>query len=58
MTDLHSKEATSSLRLATPPPLTLHPAAVYLSGLGEGSKSSMQQYLSGDRISNYVGSRC
>lgn len=34
-----------SLILDTPPPLTMHPAAVYLSGLGEGSVRTMRQSL-------------
>lgn len=35
----------SSLVLTTPPPLTSHPAAVYLSGLAEGSRPTMRQAL-------------
>lgn len=38
-------QASSNLKLTTPLPLTIHPAAVYLSGLGEGSVSTMRQSL-------------
>lgn len=34
-----------SLILSTPPPLTLHPAAVYLSALAPGSRPTMEQAL-------------
>lgn len=34
-----------SLKLKTPIPLTLHPAVVYLSSLGKGSRSTMTQSL-------------
>lgn len=37
--------AFSGLRLQAPPPLTLHPAAVYLSSLGEGSLRTMRESL-------------
>ncbi|YAF99536.1 MAG: tyrosine-type recombinase/integrase (plasmid) [Nodularia sp. CChRGM 3473] len=35
------RQTVKSLVLTIPPPLTLHPAAVYLSGLAIGSKSTM-----------------
>ncbi|MEL7037778.1 MAG: tyrosine-type recombinase/integrase [Cyanobacteria bacterium J06592_8] len=37
--------ATATLSLTTPLPLTLHPAAVYLNGLGLGSRATMRQSL-------------
>lgn len=36
---------TSSLKLSTPMPLTLHPAQVYLRSLSAGSRSTMRQSL-------------
>ena len=46
------KAIASPLILATPPPLTQHPAAVYLSGLSEGSRPTMRQAL--DAISALI----
>jgi site-specific recombinase XerD len=40
-----SRVAVSSLSLTTPLPLTAHPAAVYLDGLGNGSRSTMHHAL-------------
>lgn len=40
-----SRQTTSSLALNAPLPLTQHPAAVYLDGLGDGSRPTMQQSL-------------
>ncbi len=39
------KSASSSLVLTTPPPLTEHPAAVYLATLAPGSRPTMRQAL-------------
>ncbi|WP_193199642.1 tyrosine-type recombinase/integrase [Nostoc sp. MG11] len=39
------RQTVKSLVLTIPPPLTLHPAAVYLSGLAIGSKSTMEGAL-------------
>ncbi|MFK0731811.1 MAG: tyrosine-type recombinase/integrase [Gloeotrichia echinulata HAB0833] len=40
-----SNQTVKSLVLLTPPPLTQHPAAVYLSGLGSGSRPTMEGAL-------------
>lgn len=39
------KSAAHTLILTTPPPLTEHPAAVYLAGLAPGSRPTMRQAL-------------
>lgn len=40
-----SRLSVASLVLTTPPPLTLHPAAVYLAHLAPGSRPTMEQAL-------------
>lgn len=35
------RQPSENLKLTEPIPLTLHPAAVYLSGLGEGSRRTI-----------------
>src|SRR5918998_2020061 len=45
MRDPLSVEATHHLKLTELVPLTMHPAAVYLSGLSEGSRPTMRHAL-------------
>ncbi|MGK7872988.1 MAG: hypothetical protein AB4426_06660 [Xenococcaceae cyanobacterium] len=46
MSDLSEQgKVIPSSALATPSPLTEHPAAVYLSGLGSGSRCIMREAL-------------
>ncbi len=44
-----SRLAAKTLVLTIPLPLTQHPAAVYLDGLADGSRPTMQHALFGDR---------
>ncbi len=45
MPQLLSASESESLKLTSPLPLTLHPAAVYLDSLGKGSKLTMTNSL-------------
>ncbi len=51
---LQSPTSPENLKLTAPVPLTLHPAAVYLDSLSEGSKPTMKQAL--DAIASAVTS--
>ena len=56
MSNLLSIQEPGDLKLHEPVPLTIHPAAVYLEGLGEGSKPTMRQSL--DEIASLLDGEC